>query len=724
MSHAFLRLKPAKTDEISPEAAQNLYAAFLNFSRRSTMERILWKPGTTLSMELATIEQKTRLYLASPEKLKHYFTSQILSQYPRTLVSEDTIDPLDQVRAGKYSALAWLELTNSYHFPIKTYKLATEANPLAAILGFLGKLSEHEAAHVQILLRGPASPKKLERTIRDSMKFTDSEGKVTTNEYSSLLTTKLQAPLLEVQIRLLFAADTEEVLHAKLSELSGAFGSFTLAESNSFSSKPVQGSRKDALLAKMYERGFYFWQPTLILNLNEIATIFHLPDKSMELVRGIDWGKTIMYESPDNLPVAELCEDEEARRNINFFGSTEWRNREAVFGIKKDDRRRHTYIIGKTGAGKSTMIANMAINDIRNGDGVAVIDPHGDLSEMILHYIPKRRVADVVYLDPTLSSDRAFGLNLFDPDAVDNMDVIASGIVSVFYKLYHYSWGPRLEYILRNVILSLLHMPETTFMDIPKLLTNDAYRSQVIQVLRDKDPVLTAFWQDEFNKMNDKLKTDAISPVLNKVGQFLSAQSIRNILNQRTSSFSFDQVMNEGKILILNLSQGKLGEDTTALMGAMFITKIQLTAMKRVHMPEEDRRDFFLYVDEFQNFATTSFIKILSEARKYRLNLTMANQYIGQVDEDIQKAVFGNVGSLATFVVGASDAELFARELGEPFTAQDLVNLGKYEILMKMAIDGLTCTPFAAKTLPLPSVVNDNKDKIIRACLERYYRKI
>jgi len=346
------------------------------------------------------------------------------------------------------------------------------------------------------------------------------------------------------------------------------------------------------------------------------------------------------------------------------------------------------------------------------------------LSEMILEYIPKRRMNDVVYLDPTLSEDRAFSLNLFEADSVTHTDVVASGIVSVFQKIYGYSWGPRLEYILRNTILSLLYTKTATFADIPRMLTEDNYRRHVVSQIGGLDPTLESFWLNEFEKMNDKLRTDAIAPVLNKVGQFLSAQRIRRVVAATKSTFSLEEIMDQGKILILNLSQGKLGEDTTALLGSMLITKIQLAAMKRVNQPMDQRRDFYLYVDEFQNFATESFTKILSEARKYKLNLILANQYIGQVSEEIQRAIFGNVGTLATFVVGAGDASALCRELGGSYEEEDLVNLGKYEILLKMAIDGFTSTPFAATTLPLPAVVNGNQEKIIQLSLEKYYRKV
>jgi hypothetical protein len=486
----------------------------------------------------------------------------------------------------------------------------------------------------------------------------------------------------------------------------------------------IAGWQRRGFERALLNRTFWWWQPKLILNLNEMASLWHLPGKALEHVRGIDWGKTIVSEAPDNIPVAELATDETEKREINFFAKTEWRNHEAIFGIKRVDRRKHMYFIGKTGTGKSTLIANMAINDIRNGEGVAVIDPHGDLSEMVLDFIPKRRINDVVYLDPTLSDSRSFSLNLFDTAGAAHTDVVASGIVSVFYKLYHQSWGPRLEYILRNAILSLLYYRQATFADIPTLLTNQAFRKKVVEEIVKVDPVLTAFWQNEFEQMNDKLRVEAISPILNKVGQFLSAQRIRHIVGTSSSSFSLSDIMNQKKILILNLSQGKLGEDSAALLGAMFITKMQLTAMERVHLAEQDRQDFYLYVDEFQNFATTSFVKILSEARKYRLNLVLANQYVGQVEEEIQKAIFGNVGTLLTFLLGASDASLFEKEFGSVFKADDLVALKNHEVILKMAIDGLTSEPFVARTLPLPSVINQNRQKILTVSQERYYRPV
>jgi len=609
-------------------------------------------------------------------------------------------------------------------------------------LGFLAKLSEGEAAFIQILLRVPYSQDSLQKRIRGAMQTDAGEGKTESNPYSKLLTEKLATPVLESQLRLVFSGRTEREVKERLTELAGSYGIYTLSEGNSFTYTQRSNLFKRTFFKKIIDREFSLFAPKLLLNLDEIASLWHLPDKKFEKIKNIDWGKTYLSEAPDNLPVAprphphshigyvlehkdspENAQLAEEKREINFFAKTEWRNQEEIFGLRREDRGKHVYIIGKTGAGKSTMIANMAINDIRNGEGVAVIDPHGDLSEMILDYIPQRRVQDVVYLDPTLAEERAFSLNLFDQDGMAHQDVVASGIVSVFYKLYGDSWGPRLEYILRNTIITLLNYGESTFADILRLLADKPFRDKVVETIKEKDKVMYQFWKYEYDKMTDRLRVESISSIQNKVGQFISSLRVRRILDRHKSTFSLTEIMNNRKILIINLSQGKLGEDSTALLGAMFITKMQLTAMRRVDLKPEERTDFYLYVDEFQNFATTSFIKILSEARKYKLNLTLANQYVGQVEEDIQKAIFGNVGSLMTFVVGSADAALFEKEFGGKFTAEDLVALGKYQILLKMAINGLTSEPFFAKTLPLPSVVNHNKDKIIRLSLEKYYRK-
>ena len=325
----------------------------------------------------------------------------------------------------------------------------------------------------------------------------------------------------------------------------------------------------------------------------------------------------------------------------------------------------------------------------------------------------------MVYLNPG-NLESIFHLNPLEAGDT-HKDLVSSGIVAIFQKLYANSWGPRLEYILRNTILSLLEYPDATLLMVPMVLTDPTFRAKV--VARLSDPVMISFWTKEFDGMQERLRTEAISPILNKVGQFLSSHTIRTIVGNPKSTIDLRQIMDQKKILLFNLSQGKLGEDNSALLGAMTITKLQLAAMSRVDVPEEQRQDFFLYVDEFQNFATTSFIKILSEARKYRLDLILANQYIAQLPEELMQAIFGNVGSLMTFIVGAQDASYLAKEYGERFKEEDLLALGNYQALIKLYIDGITTSPFMCRTLPLPRSANQNRNKVIKVSSERYSPK-
>ncbi|MBI4057871.1 type IV secretion system DNA-binding domain-containing protein [Candidatus Microgenomates bacterium] len=457
-----------------------------------------------------------------------------------------------------------------------------------------------------------------------------------------------------------------------------------------------------------------------ILNVSEIATFFHFPTLKLATIHNVSWHKTILSDAPENLPVAEgLTSDE--KEKINFFAKTEFKNKLTNFGIKTIDRRKHAYVIGKTGTGKSTLIANMAINDMRNRRGFAVIDPHGDLCEILLNYVPSYRVNDVIYLDPS-NAERAFSMNPLEIQNASQRELVVSGIVAIFHKLYGNSWGPRLEYILRNTILSIIDLPDATLLMVPEMLANEKFRAKVIPQL--KDEILQSFWVNEFANYTDRLRAEAVLPIQNKVGQFISSSVLRNILKSPKSTIDLDKVMNEGKILLLNLSQGRLGEDNAALLGAMTITKLQLAAMNRVNMKEEDRRDFYLYVDEFQNFATSSFIKILSEARKYRLNLILANQYIAQIPEDVRAAIFGNAGTMLSFIIGAQDAPYMAKEFGERFKEEDLLALGNYQAITKLAIDGITQPPFLAYTLPLPKSITQNKEKVLKMALERYTKPV
>jgi hypothetical protein len=413
----------------------------------------------------------------------------------------------------------------------------------------------------------------------------------------------------------------------------------------------------------------------------------------------------------------------ENQNDITFFAKTNFRNREVPFGIKADDRRRHMYIIGKTGMGKTTMMENMVIQDIKNGHGVCFIDPHGDSVVKILDFIPNSRINDVVYFNPA-DLEYPIAFNILEAVDTKYKHLVASGLMGVFTKIWANLWSARMEYILNNTILALLDSPGNTMLGIARMYIDKKYRKKIVDNV--KDPMVKAFWVDEFANYNEKYRTEAIAPIQNKVGQFLSSAIIRNIVGQPRSTIDLRDIMDNRKTLLMDLSKGKVGEDNSALLGAMVITKLQLAALSRVDILETERKDFYLYVDEFQNFVTDSFATILSEARKYRLNLTIGHQYIGQLMPDknntkVRDAVFGNVGTMVTFRVGAADAEFLETEFEPIFTPNDVVNLPKAHIVLKLMINGVSSEPFSAVTLPpISDGFSGNKDKVIRVSRERY----
>ena len=377
---------------------------------------------------------------------------------------------------------------------------------------------------------------------------------------------------------------------------------------------------------------------------------------------------------------------------INFFAETTFRNQKKKFGIKVDDRRRHVYAVGKTGMGKTEMLKNMAIQDIQEGRGVGFIDPHGEAAESLLDFVPPERINDVIYFNPA-DIDYPIAFNVMEKVDVEYRHLVAGGLMGVFKKIWPDVWSARMEYILNNCILALLEYPGATLLGVNRMLADVEYRKKVIEKVTD--PVIKAFWVQEFARYTQRYEIEATAAIQNKVGQFISAPLIRNIIGQIGTSINMREVMDGKKILIANLSKGRVGEDNSRLLGALLITKLQLAAMSRVDMAEEKRSDFFLYVDEFQNFATPDFATILSEARKYHLNLTVANQFIGQMEEEVKNAVFGNVGSLIAFRVGVTDASYLAHEYQPVFGESDLINVDRYHAYMKTLVDNEPMPPFS-----------------------------
>jgi type IV secretory pathway TraG/TraD family ATPase VirD4 len=379
------------------------------------------------------------------------------------------------------------------------------------------------------------------------------------------------------------------------------------------------------------------------------------------------------------------------------LGIANFRDRDVKFGIKTNDRLRHIYIIGKTGQGKTTLLENMIINDILNNSGLAYLDPHGDSIQKILDYIPKERIGDVIYFNPA-DIYHPVGFNPLENVSFEHRHLTALSLLGVFKKIWVDAWSARMEYILTNTLLALLEWPSSTLLDVNRILADENFRKRVVANL--KDEVVKAFWLQEFNKYHLQFRTEAIAPIQNKIGQFITNPLIRNIIGQDKSAFDLREIMDNGKIFLANLSVGAIGEETASLLGGLLITKFQLASMSRVDIPEENRRPFFLYIDEFQNFSTESFANILSEARKYRLSLTLAHQYLAQVPESIIKAIFGNIGTFIIFRLGPLDAEVFVKELGNTITVEDLINLPSYHVYVKLLTDGKATYPFSATTLP------------------------
>ncbi len=413
-------------------------------------------------------------------------------------------------------------------------------------------------------------------------------------------------------------------------------------------------------------------------------------------------------------------------KDVVYFAQTNFRNQMRKFGIKTDDRRRHMYVIGKTGMGKTTLLENMILSDIYAGHGCCYIDPHGDTAEKLINYIPSWRINDVVYFNPS-DTDFPIAFNVLEKTetaglVADYNSLVMSSLLSIFKKIWENVWSARMEYILQNTILALLDTPGTTLLGINRMLSDKDYRTQIISNV--KDPVVQQFWLKEFASYDVKFAAEAVAPIQNKIGQFLTSKTMRNIVAQSKSTLNLPSILNDQKIFIVNLSKGRIGEDAMRLLGGMLITKIQMTAMERINIANEnDRNDFYLYVDEFQNFAVESFAGILSEARKYRLNIIMAHQYIAQLSEEVRDAVFGNIGSLISFRIGSPDAVFMESEFMPRFLPEDIINLPKYGIYLKLMIDGVTSQPFSATPLPANSQKTESAERVIAQSRERYAGK-
>lgn len=671
--------------------------------------------GKRISLEFFGFNQYTYFFIVLDESLLETVEGLIYATFPEAEIGEtrdytDGFDPKTQSLAG-----ADILLHHSDIYPIKTYE-KFEEDSASRLFSVVSKIGNNEQVWVQIIAE-PADDTGLFHflrgwrsrmanivhffSIRDRMRE-GGRGSIQHTRHEQANIKSQQKPY-KVSIRCAYIAPNHDTAHRKLDAVISSFTQFNDKDINEFHGHATHNSAKFLEQYKNRVHGTPF-----TLSTNEVATLYHFPNA--DYVPHIVHVLARKADPPQDLPRA-------GEPNVSAFGITNYHNSFIPFGIRRSDRRRHLYAVGKSGSGKSKLLELLINDDIQTGQGVAVLDPHGDLIDAILRYIPEHRIDDVILFDP---GDVAFPI-AFNPmeklDEAYKMQVTI-GFLQIFKKLFGSNWTYRLEHVLRYTTLALLDSPNTTVLSILKMLTDKNYRQKI--VARIEDSVVKNFWVSEFAGWSEKFDAEAITPLLNKVGQFVATDMIRNIVAQSKTKFSLRDVMDNKKILLMKVSKGLLGEENSSLIGSMIITKLYEAAMSRADTPEDQRKDFYFYVDEFQNFATDTFAEILSEARKYRLNLTIAHQYMGQLSDVVRNTVFGNVGSMISFRVGAEDARVLEGEYNPVFKERDIINLGVREFYIKMQVNGEQREAFSARTLDAPKVTRDYTKEIVAASRKKY----
>lgn len=734
----FLKILVPRENDKSPLAAEQMFSSLHGVLRDKE------KSTDLLSFEIISSgDEGIRFYAVCSKNIAKFVEGQIYAQYPNANIEyvQDYALRRRENCEKTFVSVANIEFEKASIFPIKTFR-DFDVDPLSAITSAIGDLQVGEEAWVQLVIRpisnywqvdskdyinairegknpsGENGWSKIGKVFADAFEKTDDNGKSLKEvvklapgqeEELAQIENKMLKVGFEVKIRIVAKALENVRSEQILQDVVASFKQFTTAHLNSLVYLKRITNPRDVY--KEFGQRQLSRNTGDILNIEELASVFHLPNISVE-TPNINWSRARKAEPPMNLPTLD-------KKDVNVFAETDYRGERLKFGLKRGDRARHFYLLGKTGVGKTTLFKNMIISDILAGDGVCYVDPHGQDIEDILNYIPEHRLDDVIYFNPA-DVNNPVGFNLLQLNDPAQRDLIADGVVEVFKKQFGDSWGPRLQYIMQNSVATCLEAQGVTLLAVLRILTDKNFRKFILKQV--KDPILKKFWEDEFASMstNSRLVTEAIAPIQNKVGRFISTTIIRNIIGQLKSTIDLREIMDNKKILLVNLAQGKIGEENCSLLGGMLITRLQSTAMERVDIPFEERKDFFLYVDEFQNFATESFAKVLSEARKFKLNLTMTNQYIEQLPISVRNAIFGNVGSLGSFVVSQSDAHILANEFAPVFSAEDLVSLESHAMYIKLCIDGMTSIPFSAKSLDLRFDRMNYKDEIIEKSRKKY----
>ncbi len=729
------------------------------------------------SFEITKVGNRIRFFVVCPSQYKNFLKNQIYAQYNNVEITEIK-DYLQHIPAEKMHV--WkVALSKHNYFSIKNFTEVSDKatgediDPFSSITGALSKTGKYTLNTIQInfspvqdkvwkknfkkttsilvwgypkfikniLLEKKYLPlrivlfpiilllrlislifQKWEENLAEAVEGSVMEtSELKEDNIHSKFLDKLSCKWYKTSINILCASEDHIEARSAIKEIFSTLSVFANFGQNAFR---LAGISKDSSTIENVKKRL-IGDENFILSTTELAWLVHLPTTYV-VTPFINWVSSRAFEPPSNLPIIDpdLTDEHTPNSDLTPIWKTNFRGTDMSFGIAPDDRRRHMYIIWKTGMGKSVLLENMIIDDIRKWRWVAVVDPHGDLAESVIGMIPKKRTNQVIIFDPS-DTDWPIAFNMLEDVNPEHRAFIASGLVGIFKRIFWDSWGPRLEHTLRNTILALIEYPNTTLISIPLMLTSEVYRAKVVRKITD--PVVKKFWTHEYWKLDPRQKAETAGPILNKVGQFLSSKLLRNILGQPKNSFSMRWAMDKKKIIIMNLSKWKIWEDASSLLGAMIITKFQLDAMSRADIAEEKREDFYLYVDEFQNFATDSFATILSEARKYKLNLVMANQYIDQMTETVRWAVFWNVWSLVSFQVWYHDANILKDVFGNDISDEDLMNLSKYTIYLKQLIDGMPSKIFSAGTFPpnhrTSEEIEERYANILKSSRERYSKK-
>ena len=672
-----------RDNEIKIDAAEQMLSSLASVHHESTFSFL--KPHEHFSFEIVATPEEIKFYISCPRELQDLVEKQIHGSYPGADVRE--VEEYNIFSEEGKLAFAALKLKSSSYYPIKTFKdLAVD--PLSQITSALAKMGPGEGAAIQIIAIPTghswkaAGHKYVHKTKEHEMK---SEGKaIPEPKKMEAVENKIEKPGFEVLVRIMVSSTTEAAAKVHLDNIKSTFSQFS-SEYNGFSGAKIR-FKKQFLVDFVYR-----YQPIFgkhgVLNSEELATLFHLPNKTVE-TPGILWVNAKRAPAPAQIPSSGL-----------HLGKSVYRGTTKEVYISDDDRRRHMYIIGKTGTGKTETLKYLVMQDIKAGHGVCFIDPHGDAAEDILSQIPPERAEDVIYFNPA-DTERPLGMNMLEASSEQEKHFIASNIVGLMYKLYdpHKTGiiGPRFEHAIRNAMLTVMCEPGNTFVEIVRILTDAKFVQELLPKVQD--PVVRRYWTDQIAQTSDFHKSEVLDYIVSKFGRFVTDRLMRNIIGQSKSAFNIREVMDQQKILIVNLSKGRMGEENSNFLGLVLVPKILVAAMSRQDVPEDQRPDFFLYVDEFQNFATETFADILAEARKFHLNLIVANQFIGQIEEEVKNAIFGNVGTIVSFRIGVTDANYLQHEFTPIFNETDLINVERFQAFAKTIVRNEPVPPFSLDT--------------------------